>query len=167
MTTPEEKSGGGDARVGGEESVGTVLVAGAANLGIAVAKAVGGIISGSSAMLSEAAHSVADTVTEVLLLTALKRSARPADDRYPLGHSRERYVWALLASVATFVGGAVFSVYEGVRTLTGEEEFGDPLVAALVLVAAFLLEGISLLRAVRQVRREARHHRVTARRYLR
>ena len=63
--------------MGNEESTGTVLVAGAANLGIAVAKAVGGVISGSSAMLSEAAHSVADTVTEVLLFIALKRGRRP------------------------------------------------------------------------------------------
>lgn len=63
--------------MGNEESIGAVLVAGAANLGIAVSKAVGGVISGSSAMLSEAAHSVADTVTEVLLFIALKRGRRP------------------------------------------------------------------------------------------
>ena len=67
-----------------EESLGTVLLAGSMNLGIAVAKAVGGVLSGSSAMLSEAAHSVADTVTEVLLLTALRRSAKPADEHHPL-----------------------------------------------------------------------------------
>ncbi len=94
---------------GGGESTFTVLVAAFANLGIAVAKAVAGVISGSSAMLSEAAHSVADTVTEVLLLTSLKRSERPADEDHPLGHGPERYIWALLAAVATFVGGAVFS----------------------------------------------------------
>ncbi|MBD2818111.1 cation transporter, partial [Streptomyces parvulus] len=68
---------------GGGESTFTVLVAAFANLGIAVAKAVAGVISGSSAMLSEAAHSVADTVTEVLLLTSLKRSERPADEDHP------------------------------------------------------------------------------------
>nr|WP_312892754.1 cation diffusion facilitator family transporter [Allostreptomyces psammosilenae] len=142
-------------------------MAGAANLGIAAAKAVGGVISGSSAMLSEAAHSVADTCTEVLLLAALRRSARPPDELHPLGHAAERYVWALLACVATFVGGAVFSVSQGVHTLLRGEELGDPLVSLLVLAAAFLLESVSLARGVRQVRREAAALRVPARRYLR
>lgn len=96
-----EQSGGG--------STVTVVVAAAANLGIALAKLVAGLISGSSAMLSEAAHSVADTVTEVMLLTALKRSEKPADEDHPLGYGPERYIWAMLAAVATFVGGAVFS----------------------------------------------------------
>ncbi|MFD6751506.1 cation diffusion facilitator family transporter, partial [Streptomyces anthocyanicus] len=77
---------------GGGESVATVIVAAVANLGIALAKAVAGIISGSSAMLSEAAHSVADTVTEILLLTALKRSEKPADEEHPLGYGPERYI---------------------------------------------------------------------------
>lgn len=119
MGTSAEQSGtAGDAgEDGGGESVTTVLVAAAANLGIALAKAVAGIISGSSAMLSEAAHSVADTVTEVLLLTALKRSEKPADEEHPLGYGPERYIWAMLAAVATFVGGAVFSLYDGIHTL--------------------------------------------------
>ena len=165
MTTARERGDG--AEPGREESVGTVLVAAVANLGIAVAKAAGGLISGSSAMLSEAAHSVADTVTEVLLFTALRRSGRPPDVRHPLGHGRERYVWALLASVATFVGGAVFSVYDGVHTIVAGERLGNPLVAYLVLVVAFVLESVSLLRGTRQIRREARHHGVPPRRYFR
>ncbi|MCM2392147.1 cation diffusion facilitator family transporter [Streptomyces albipurpureus] len=137
------------------ESTFTVIVAATANLGIAVAKAIAGIISGSSAMLSEAAHSVADTVTELLLLTALKRSERPADEDHPLGYGPERYVWALLASVATFVGGAVFAIYDGIHTLTHGEELGDPLISYIVLAIAFLLEGFSLRTGVRQVRAEA------------
>lgn len=108
-TDTSKGTGTGTPEDGGGESTFTVLVAAFANLGIAVAKAVAGLISGSSAMLSEAAHSVADTVTEVLLLTALKRSTKPADEDHPLGYGPERYVWALLAAVATFVGGAVFS----------------------------------------------------------
>src|SRR3954471_12351227 len=67
----------------GGESTGTVVVAGLANLGIAVAKLVGGLISHSSAMLSEAAHSLADTITEVLLFVALKRGNRAPDARHP------------------------------------------------------------------------------------
>jgi cation diffusion facilitator family transporter len=138
------------------ESLGTVLLAAAVNIAIALAKAVGGVLSGSSAMLSEAAHSVADTVTEVLLLTALRRSAKPADSRHPLGYGPERYFWAFLASVATFIGGAVFAVTDGIRTIINGEDLGSPLVSYGVLVIAFCLEGTSLLRGVRQTRGEAR-----------
>ncbi|WP_326707831.1 cation diffusion facilitator family transporter [Streptomyces cyaneofuscatus] len=156
---------GGDA--GGGESTFTVIVAALANLGIAVAKAVAGLISGSSAMLSEAAHSVADTVTEVMLLTALKRSEKPADEDHPLGYGPERYIWAMLASIATFVGGAVFSIYDGVHTLIAGEELGNPLVSYIVLGVAFLLEGYSLRTGVKQVRREASRLRVPDTYYLR
>ncbi|GGS50025.1 cation diffusion facilitator transporter [Streptomyces parvus] len=151
----------------GGESTFTVIVATLANLGIAVAKAVAGLISGSSAMLSEAAHSVADTVTEVMLLTALKRSGKPADEDHPLGYGPERYIWAMLASIATFVGGAVFSIYDGVHTLVAGEELGDPLVSYIVLAVAFLLEGYSLRTGVKQVRREASRLRVPDTYYLR
>ncbi|GAA1354983.1 cation diffusion facilitator family transporter [Streptomyces beijiangensis] len=149
------------------ESTTTVVVAAVANLGIAVAKAVAGVISGSSAMLSEAAHSVADTVTEVLLLTALKRSEKPADEDHPLGYGAERYLWAMFAAVATFVGGAVFSVYDGIHTLVHGEELGDPLVSYIVLGVSFLLEGYSLRTGVRQVRGEAARLKAPVRHYLR
>ncbi|MFF3607373.1 cation diffusion facilitator family transporter [Streptomyces sp. NPDC002463] len=149
------------------ESTFTVIVAAAANLGIAVAKAVAGIVSGSSAMLSEAAHSVADTVTEAMLLTALKRSEKPADEDHPVGYAGERYVWAMLAAVATFVGGAVFSIYDGVHTLTHGEELGDPTVSYVVLGIAFVLEAFSLRTGVRQVRAEADRMKTPFARYLR
>ncbi|NYV74980.1 cation diffusion facilitator family transporter [Streptomyces sp. UH6] len=152
---------------GGGESTVTVIVAAAANLGIALAKAVAGVISGSSAMLSEAAHSVADTVTELLLLTALRRSEKPADQAHPLGHGPERYIWALLAAVATFVGGAVFSLYDGVHTLVKGEDLGDPLVSYIVLAVAFVLEGVSLRTGLRQTRAEARRYGASTGRYLR
>ncbi|MFI6656803.1 cation diffusion facilitator family transporter [Streptomyces sp. NPDC050523] len=158
MTSPE---------AGGGESTFTVVVAAVANLGIALAKAVAGIISGSSAMLSEAAHSVADTVTEILLLTALKRSEKPADEEHPLGYGPERYIWAMLAAVATFVGGAVFSIYDGVHTLVAGEDLGDPLVSYVVLLIAFVLEGFSLRTGLRQARGEARRVRAPFRFYLR
>ncbi|MFJ9685013.1 cation diffusion facilitator family transporter [Streptomyces bacillaris] len=163
----DTKADGADGTADGEESTLTVVVAALANLGIAVAKAVAGLISGSSAMLSEAAHSVADTVTEVMLLAALKRSGKPADEDHPLGYGPERYIWAMLASIATFVGGAVFAVYDGVHTLVAGEELGDPLVSYVVLGIAFLLEGFSLRTGVRQVRREAARLRVPDAYYLR
>jgi cation diffusion facilitator family transporter len=152
---------------GGGESTFTVIVAAVANLGIALAKAVAGVISGSSAMLSEAAHSVADTVTEVLLLTALKRSEKPADEDHPLGYGPERYIWAMLAAVATFVGGAVFSIYDGIHTLVAGEEPGEPLVSYIVLAVAFVLEAFSLRTGVRQARGEAARLGAPFKRYLR
>ncbi|GGX64408.1 cation diffusion facilitator family transporter [Streptomyces minutiscleroticus] len=163
MSTGKEAAENGS----GGDSTFTVVVAAAANLGIALAKAVAGVVSGSSAMLSEAAHSLADTVTELLLLVALKRSGKPADEDHPLGYGPARYVWALLAAVATFVGGAVFSLYDGVHTLVEGEELGDPLVAYLVLAVAFLLEGYSLRTAVRQARGQAARFRMPFGRYLR
>ncbi|RKE19829.1 cation diffusion facilitator family transporter [Streptomyces sp. TLI_171] len=151
----------------GDESVTTVIVAGLCNLGIAVAKAVAGVLSGSSAMLSEAAHSFADTVTEVLLYFSLKRSSRPADGLHPLGYGRERYLWALLASFATFVGGAVFSVHDGIHTLRHGEDLGSPALSYLILGVAFVLESVSLARTVRQLRDVTARLDVGGYRYLR
>ena len=150
----------------GGESTGTVILAGAANLGIAIAKFVGGLISHSSAMLSEAAHSLADTITEVLLFIALKRGTKPPDDKHPFGYGRETYFWAFMASLCTFVLGAGFSIWQGVSTIIHGEEQGDPLVSYIVLAVAFVLEGASLLKAVRQVRGAAKKWRVSPGRYL-
>src|SRR3954466_3227935 len=148
---------------GGGESAGTVIVAGLVNLAIAAAKFVGGMISHSSAMLSEAAHSVADTVTEVLLFVALKRGTKPPDRRHPFGYGRETYFWAFLASLCTFVVGAGFSVYQGVTTIIEGEEQGSPTISYVVLAVSFVLEGSSLLKAVRQVRGEARERSISPR----
>ncbi|MEV4771631.1 cation diffusion facilitator family transporter [Micromonospora humida] len=149
------------------ESVGTVVVAGAANLAIAVAKLVAGIISGSAAMLSEAAHSVADTTTEVLLYLALRRGARPADVRHPFGYGKESYVWAFLAALFTFVAGAGFAITHGVTTILVHEHSGDYLISYVVLAVSFAIESVSLARAVRQVRGESRRWGTTPRRFLR
>ncbi|RGC69435.1 Ferrous-iron efflux pump FieF [Micromonospora sp. MW-13] len=149
------------------ESVGTVLVAGAANLAIAVAKLVAGLISGSAAMLSEAAHSVADTTTEALLYLALRRGARPADVRHPFGYGKESYVWAFLAALFTFVAGAGFAITHGVTTILVHEHTGDFLVSYVVLAVSFAVESVSLARAARQIRGESRRWRTTPRRFLR
>ena len=163
----EASSGGSDGGSGGGgESTGTVVVAGLANLGIAIAKLVGGLISHSSAMLSEAAHSLADTITEVLLFVAIKRGTRPPDARHPVGYGRETYFWALLACLATFTLGAGFSFYQGIQTIIEGEEQGSPTIAYVVLAVSFVLEGISWLKAVRQVRAAARKWGTTSRRYL-
>jgi cation diffusion facilitator family transporter len=158
MTESEQSSG--------NESAGTVILAGFVNLGIAVAKLIGGLISHSSAMLSEAAHSVADTVTEVFLYIALKRGEKPPDEKHPFGYGRETYFWAFLASLTTFLVGAGFSIFQGVTTIVSREPGGPPLVSFLVLAVSFVLEGISFRKAVRQVRGAATKWGVSPRRYL-
>jgi cation diffusion facilitator family transporter len=153
---------------GGGESLLTVLVALAANAAIAVAKAVAGLLTGSAALLSEAAHSVADCGTEVFLLTAVRRSGRPADRRHPFGYGKERYFWSLLAAISIFTAGALFSLYQGVHSLTGHpEEHKDVLVGYLVLAVSAVLEAISLSQAIRQVRRERTKDRLELLPYLR
>lgn len=152
--------GGSSGGSSGGESTTTVLVAMGANLAIAVAKGVAAVITGSSAMAAETAHSVADTVNEVLLLTALRRSDRPADRSHPLGYGQVRYFWAFLAAVSIFVTGALFSAYQGVEALVGgSNELESPVVSFVVLGISFVLEGTSLVRAIRQTRGEAREHR--------
>ncbi len=145
-----------------------MLIAGGANLAIGILKLVAGILTGSAAMLAEAAHSVADTTNEALLLTALRRSEKPADRRHPFGYGAERFFWSLVAAMSIFVSGAVFSVYEGLSTmLSGGEEQTIIWVAYAVLGASFLLEGFSWLRAVQQLRAGAREHHMSVADFLR
>ena len=151
----------------GNESVGTVILAGSANLAIAVAKLVAGLVSGSSAMLSEAAHSLADTITEVFLYVALVRGRQPADEQHPFGHGKESFVWAFIAALFTFVGGAGFSIYHGIMAIVADEKSGDFLWSYVVLAISFVAEGTSFLRAQRQVAGESRRWGVTRSRFLR
>ncbi|CAL9657170.1 cation diffusion facilitator family transporter [Streptomyces griseomycini] len=133
-----------------------MLVALAANLVIAAAKAVGGLAAASPALLSEAAHSVADSLNEVFLLAALRRSRRPADRRHPFGYGKERFFWSLLAAVGIFVMGGCFSFFQGVEALRGggEEDLNGYVAGLIVLGVALLAEGGSLLRALYQVRKQ-------------
>jgi cation diffusion facilitator family transporter len=139
-----------------EASRPTVLVAGAANLVIGVAKLLAGLVSGSAAMLAEAAHSFADTLNQGFLLAALQRSRKQADRQHPFGYGMERYFWSLLAAVGIFVLGAGFAIYQGLEVLlAGPHEPGSPNWSYIVLAVAFLMEGTSLCRALWQLRREA------------
>ncbi|MFF1835461.1 cation diffusion facilitator family transporter [Streptomyces sp. NPDC058231] len=132
------------------------MVALAANVVIAAAKAVGGLISGSPALLSEAAHSVADSVNEVFLLAAVPRSRRPADARHPFGYGKERYFWSLLAAVGIFVMGGCFAFFQGFEALTRDEQESPTGYTAglIVLGIALVAEGSSLVRALYQARGE-------------
>jgi len=163
--TPDSTDGG-PGKGSGDESLGTVLVAGGANLAIAIAKLVAGFLTGSSAMLAEGAHSVADTVNQVFLLTALKRSQKPADALHPFGYGMERYFWSLLAAVGIFVLGAGFSIYEGVHSLLHPEPVEALTIAYIVLAVSFVSEGTSWAKAVLQLRREAGRRRVGVLRHI-
>jgi cation diffusion facilitator family transporter len=174
-TQPDDKTRRGgtppDVQAGEEsptESTTTVLLALAANAGIGVLKLVAGLISGSGALLSEAAHSVGDSSTELLLLTALRRSDRPADRVHPFGYGKERYFWSLLAAIAILTSGAAFSIFQGLHTI-----FSAPEPSALlwinypVLAVATVLEGVSFRQAARQASAEARQGKRSLRAYLR
>lgn len=131
---------------GGSTSV--VLVALGANLGIAAAKFAAAAWTGSSAMLSEAIHSLVDTSNQGLLLYGIKRSARPADERHPFGYSRELYFWSFIVAILLFSMGAGVSIYEGIDKLLHPHPISDPMVNYAVLGIAVVLEGISTWKAV-------------------
>ncbi len=143
-------------RVAGGESRATVLVALTINLLIAAAKGAAALLTGSSALLAESAHSVADTGNEAFLLVALRRSRRPPDQTHPFGYGAERFYWSLLAAIGIFVAGGVAAIYEGVRHLNEPEPLVRPLVGYGVLVVSLALEATSWLTAYRQLSSESR-----------
>lgn len=129
-------------------STGVVLVALACNLGIAAAKFTAAGWTGSSAMLSEAIHSLVDTSNQALLLVGLKRSARPADARHPFGYAREIYFWSFIVAILLFSLGAGVSLYEGVQKLMHPHPISDARVNYLVLAVAIALESVSTWKAL-------------------
>jgi cation diffusion facilitator family transporter len=152
---------------GGGESTLTVLLALGANVGVCLLKLAAGLITGSGALLSEAAHSAGDSSTELLLLTALHRSQRPADRVHPFGYGKERYFWSLLAAVTILISGAAFSIFQGLHTILGGSEDSDRLwINYPVLAIAFVLEGFSFRQAVGQVRGAAARGRRSVRSYV-
>ncbi|THV28511.1 cation diffusion facilitator family transporter [Glycomyces paridis] len=136
------------------------------NFAIAAAKLVAGVVSGSAAMVSEAAHSAADTVTELMLYVALRNSAKPADEAHPFGYGNTAYLWAALAAAFTFVAGGLFSITHGVHSMNSGGE-ADFLVSYIVLAISFVLEGVSFGRTIVQLRDESRHWEVRPTLFLR
>jgi cation diffusion facilitator family transporter len=134
-----------------------VYAAIAANLAIAATKFVAAAVTGSSAMFSEAIHSVVDTGNGILTLVGIRQSARPPDDLHPFGHGLELYFWTLLVAILIFGLGSGMSFYEGVTHLRHSAEPGNPKWGFIVIAAAFVFEGISWIvafRAFRRVQRE-------------
>jgi cation diffusion facilitator family transporter len=151
----------------GGESLGTVAIAIGTDLTMAVAKAVATLLTGSAALFAETLHSVADTGNQLLLLKGLRGSRRRPDASHPFGYGAELFYWSLLAALGVFVVGGVLSVWEGVQHLLHPGEVQLTLLGVAVLALGCLLDGISWLTSVRQLRREARVRGVRFRRHLR
>ena len=130
----------------------TIVIALVANLGIAASKFVAAAITGSSAMLTEGVHSVVDCTNQLLLLWGRRAAKRPADMLHPFGYGRELYFWSFVVAVLVFALGAGVSIYEGIIHIANPEEAGSPMVAYVVLVIAFVLDGWSTLEAFREFR---------------
>jgi cation diffusion facilitator family transporter len=130
----------------------TLIVALAANLGIAVSKFVAAAITGSSAMLTEGVHSVVDSANQLLLLWGRRQSKKPPDRKHPFGYGRELYFWSFVVALLVFALGAGVSIYEGIVHIRHPEPAVSPLIAYSVLLIAFLLEGGSTVSAFKEFR---------------
>ena len=125
-----------------------IIAALLANAGIALAKFVGYMITGSSSMLAEAVHSVADTSNQGLLLLGGKRAQRAATAEHPFGYGRDRYFYAFVVALLLFSLGSIFAIYEGVHKLESEEPLTSPIVAVIILLVAIGLESFSFRTAI-------------------
>lgn len=133
-----------------------VLAALAANLAIAASKFVAFLISGSSSLLSESVHSLADTGNQVLLLVGGRRAARVADRAHPFGYGQDRYFYAFVVALVLFSGGALFAMFEGYEKIRHPRPLESPAVSVGVLLVAGVLEALSLRTAVRAAHRGRR-----------
>lgn len=129
-----------------------IIAAFLANVGIAIAKFVAWLLSGSASMLAEAIHSVADSGNQLLLLLGGRRAKRAADREHPFGYGRERYVYAFVVSIILFSVGGLFAIYEAIDKLTHPHELDRQWwwLPLAVLVVAIGLESFSLRTAVRE-----------------
>jgi cation diffusion facilitator family transporter len=133
----------------------SLIVAFAANLIVAAAKLAAGLITGSAALLAEAAHSIADSNNEVLLAVSFRRARRPPDAEHPFGYGGLRFLWAFLAAIASFVIGGCLSVGLAINDLVHGSSVDDYLLAWVVLAVAALADGSALVQTLRQARRDA------------
>jgi cation diffusion facilitator family transporter len=125
-----------------------IMAALLANAGIALAKFVGYLITGSSSMLAESVHSVADTSNQGLLLFGQQRARKEADRLHPFGYGRSRYFYSFVVALVLFTLGSVFALYEGYHKISHPEPLTSPVVAIAILVVAIALESYSFRTAV-------------------
>ena len=134
---------------------------------IAILKFVGAFMTGSSGMMAEALHSVADTTNQVFLLLGLRFYKRPASDKHPFGYGKERFFWSFIAAIFIFGVGATYAIYEGIEKLRHPHPPTNLKWAYWVLGISFVLEAISIGLAVYQEVKEAHHEGLSFREYLR
>lgn len=127
-----------------------ILAAFFANLGIAIAKFAGFLITSSAGLLAESVHSLADTGNQGLLMLGGKRATRRADAEHPFGYGRERYFWAFVVALILFSMGGLFALYEGIEKLRHPHETENMMVAVVILVLAIVLETFSLRMAYKE-----------------
>ena len=130
-----------------------ILYAFIANLGIALSKTWAAFYTGSGSMLAEAIHSYADSANQVLLFLGLKQAQRPADAEHPLGYGKLSYFWSFIVALMLFSVGGLFSIYEGFHKLELNEPLHKIWVGLLVLGVAIVLETLSLLGCLREIRK--------------
>jgi cation diffusion facilitator family transporter len=129
----------------------------AGNLLVAGAKFAAAALTGSAAMLSEAVHSLVDTINELLLLYGMDRSTRPADREHPLGYARELYFWSFVVALLIFTLGAGVSAYQGIHRFMNPQAIERPVVIYIVLAASLLFEGGSWIVGTRAFRATKRN----------
>lgn len=127
-----------------------IYAAFAANLGIAIAKLIGAIITGSAGLLAETLHSLADTGNQALLLVGGKRAGQKPSKRHPFGYGSERYFWSFVVALVLFSLGGLFALYEGVQKLRNPHEASHLMLAIIILLFAIALETVSLRTALRE-----------------
>jgi len=155
-----------DDRQMSEGTTRAVLAAFAGNLAIAIIKAIAAYLTGSGALVAETAHSIADSVNQILLYVGIRRSVQPPTQKHPLGHGKERYFWALIVALFLFFGGGLFSIYEAYERFTHPQQLGLVWVGFVVLGLSMVFETFSLSVAVREVRHAAHEQRIPVRRFL-
>ena len=138
-----------------------------ANALIALLKLVAAWITGSSGMMAEALHSIADTTNQVFLLLGLRFYKRPASGKHPFGFGKERFFWSFIAAIFIFGVGATYAIYEGVVKLAHPHPPTKLKWAYIVLAISFVLETISITLAFYQEIKEAHHEGLTFGEYLR
>ena len=127
-----------------------IIAAFFANLGIAIAKFVGFLLTSSASLLAEAGHSLADTGNQGLLMLGGKRAKKAATPEHPFGYGRERYFWAFVVALVLFSMGGLFALYEGIEKLRHPHETENLGIAVVILVLAICLETFSLRTAVKE-----------------
>jgi cation diffusion facilitator family transporter len=138
-----------------------------ANAIIAILKLIAAVMTGSTGMMAEALHSVADTTNQVFLLLGLRFYKRPASEKHPFGYGKERFFWSFIAAIFIFGVGATYAIYEGIVKLKHPHPPENLIWAYAVLGISFVLEGLSIALAIYQEVKEAHHEGQTFFEYLR